>query len=204
MSQPAPTTTVPAVWPLRMFPKDLGVALVVAIALALGLLLKLQTEGDSKVFTSTDAGFGISYPANWRTISGESEFLLHIEDPIADSAYKTNITVESRELDPSSPPTLQELVDRRVVQRGNLLGYHFLSSSETTLAGARASEIQYAYVVQPIDTPRAASPPVVVQCREYVVVTQNRTYYITLSAPQSDFSQASDRFDRMIGTAKLQ
>jgi hypothetical protein len=197
------TGTVTKVWPLRTLPKDVGVGVVVAVALLLGLLLRTQALG-TRTFNSADTGFGISYPANWRTVTGNDGALLNIEDPLANSAYKTNVTIQSRELDPSSPPTLQELVDRRIVENGSLLGYHLLDSTETNVAGSRAMQLEYAYVVQPIDTPRSASTPVVVHCREYVVVAGNRTYYMTLAAPESDFSKASGQFDRMIGTAKLQ
>jgi hypothetical protein len=131
------------------------------------------------------------------------DVLLKVEDPQTDSAFKTALTVESRELDPQSPPTLQTLLDRRVEQRGALTGYHFLANTETTVGGLKAMQLQYAYVVQPIDEPRRASLPVVVRAREYIVVTQDRTYYITLAAPENEFERASARFDRILQTVQV-
>ena len=192
------------IWPLRTLPKDIGVAVVVLVALGLGLLLRWSLELSSTVYTSADNNFSISYPANWRTSTVTDTNLLQVENPETISAYKTNVSVESRELDPASPPTIQELIDRRVVQRGNLTGYHFLSNADSNVGGARAAEIDYAFVAQPIDTPRRAALPVVARSREYVVVTQNRVYYITLSAPENDFDRASGQFDNMLQTVRVQ
>jgi hypothetical protein len=191
------------VWPLRTRPKDIGVALVVLVALLLGWLLRWSVDGQTRIYESADHTFGIAYPATWRTNNVTETIMLRVEDPQTNSAYKTNVTVESRELDPSSPPTLQELIDRRVVQHGGQTGYHFLASAERTVGGARAAEIAYAFVAQPIDAPRRASLPVVARSREYIVVTEKRVYFITLAAPESDFDTATRRFDDMLQTVKI-
>jgi hypothetical protein len=191
-------------WPLRTRPKDIGVGVVVLVALALGLLLRLQVEGRRETFQSTDPSFTISYPAAWRANDDVDGAILSIENPQSGSPYKANVTVETRELDPAGPPTLQELVDRRVAQHSDLKGYHFLSNSNETIGDARAAQIEYAYTVLPIDMPRSASLPVVVRCREYIIVAEDRTYYITLAAAESDFAGASEQFDRMVQTARVQ
>jgi hypothetical protein len=192
-----------SVFQLRTLPKDVGVALVVLVALALGWLLFMRVDGRTKLYQSADTPFRISYPAVWNDAESLQDVLLKVEDPLADSAFKTTLTVESRELDPQSPPTLQTLLDRRVEQRSSLTGYHFLANSDATVGGAKAVEIEYAYVVQPIDEPRRASPPVVVRAREYIVVARDRTYYITLVAPENEFDRASARFDRVIQTVQV-
>src|SRR5262245_31856916 len=196
-------TDEPRVLPLRTLPKDLGVTLAVLVALGLGLLLFVSADGRTKVYQSADTPFRMAYPATWSYAESLQDVLLKVEDPQADSAFKTTLTVESRELDPQSPPTLQTLLDRRVEQRGALTGYHFLANSEATVGGVRAMQLQYAYVVQPIDEPRRASLPVVVRAREYIVITQDRTYYITLAAPENEFERASARFDRMLQTVQV-
>jgi hypothetical protein len=196
-------TDEPKVLPLRTLPKDLGVALAVLVALGLGLLLFLSTDGRTRVYQSADTPFRLTYPATWMDAQSLQDVLLKIEDPQADSAFKTALTVESRELDPQSPPTLQTLLDRRVEQRSTLTGYHFLANAETTVGGLKAMQLQYAYVVQPIDESRRASLPVVVRAREYIVVTQDRTYYITLAAPENEFERASARFDRILQTVQV-
>lgn len=192
------------VYRLHTAPKDLGVLLVLFAALALALALRFQIENRTTVFQDPDSPFRIAYPATWTSVEPLQDVLLNVEDPQTASVYKTTLTVESRELDPQAPPTLQDLVDRRVVQRSTLTGYHFLSNTETAIGEARGAQIEYAYVVQPIDTPRRASLPVVVQAREYIVVTRDRTYYITLAAPEADFAGASARLDRMFQTVQIQ
>jgi hypothetical protein len=84
-----------------------------------------------------------------------------------------------------------------------LTGYHFLGDGEATVGGAKAMQLEYAYVTQPIDEARRSSLPVVVRAREYIVVTQDRTYYITLAAPENEFERASQRFDQMIASVQL-
>ena len=189
---------------LRTLPKDLGVALVTLVALAAGFLLFLRTDGRTQQFQAEGAPFRISYPAGWSSSDSLQNVLLKVVDPQTDGAFKTSLTVESRELDPQNPPTLQTLLDRRVEQRGQITGYHFLADQDAVVGGAKSLESEYAYVVQPIDQPRRAALPVVVRAREYIVVTQDRTYYITLAAPESEFARASARFDQIIKTVQVQ
>jgi hypothetical protein len=184
-------------------PKDVGVALTLLVALALGWILLMQTEGRARAFQAADIPFRMDIPASWNSVASLQDALLKVEDTQAASPFKTTLTVESRELDPQSPPTIQTLLDRRVEQRAALTGYHFLGNGEATVGGAKAMQLEYAYVVQPIDEARRASLPVVVRAREYIVVAQDRTYYITLAAPESEFERASARFDRMIGTVRV-
>lgn len=184
--------------------KDLGVALVVLLALAAGFIISQVVINRSKLFQEADAPFQLEYPARWTDAQSLQEVLLKVEDPAADSAFKTSLTVETRELDPSAPPNMQQLIDRRVEQRSALTAYHFLSQRETTIAGAPAQELQYTYVVQPIDTPRRASLPVVVVARDYIILTATRIYYITLAAPENESETAGARMDRILASVKLQ
>jgi hypothetical protein len=192
------------VWPLRTLPKDIGVAALVAVALILGLVLRLQVEGRMKQYENADPSFSVSYPATWRVTQAKDGALLRLENPQTDSAYKTNMTVESRELDPASPPTIQDLADRRIVQHGALTGYHLLANTEQTINGVKGARLEYAYLIQPIDTPRSAVLPVVVHCREYILATRDRTYYFALAAPENDFARAVDQFERIVEKARIQ
>ena len=196
-------TDQPNVLRLRTLPKDVGVALAVLVALGLGLLLYLRVDGGTRLYQSADTPFRITYPASWIDAESLQDVLLKVVDPRAASAFKTALTVESRELDPQSLPTLQTLLDRRVEQRSRLTGYHFLANQEVTVGGAKAIRFEYAYVVQPIDEPRRASLPVVVLAREYIVVAQDRTYYITLAAPENEYERAGARFDQIIQTVQV-
>jgi len=193
-----------ALYRVRMLRKDVGVALVVVFALALGWLVRVQDQGRVKQFQDPNSPFRIAYPASWGVAGTLQDALLKVADPQTDSAYKTNLTIESRELDPASPPALQTLLDRRVAQHSTLTGYHFLGNRDAKVGGADSAVLEYAFVVQPIDQPRRPSLPVVVQAREYVVATKDRTYYITLAAPQSAFEADGAQFERIIQTVQLQ
>lgn len=198
------TTQHGSLYGLRMLRKDVGVALVVLVALAAGWLLRVQAEGGLKQFQAQDGPFRMAYPASWGVTDTLQDVLLKVADPQTDSAFKTNLTVESREVDPASPPDLQTLLDRRVEQRAALTGYHFLSNRDATVGGVNSAAFEYAYVDQPIDQPRRPSLPVVVQAREYIVAAADRTYYITLAAPEQEFAAAAVQFERMIQTVQVQ
>lgn len=196
-------TETGTVYGQRYARKDIGVAIVVFIALAIGLFLRMQTTTRATTFQDQSTGFRITYPATWGSVESLQAALLKVENPRTDSAFKTSLTVESRDLDPASPPTLQDLVDRRVAQRGTLTGYHFLSSNPAMVGNAKAMRQEYAYTVQPIDQPRRASLPVVVHAIEYVVLAKDSAYYITLAAPENEFDGARAEFEQIIQTVQL-
>lgn len=195
--------SAPAIYRLRTLPKDLGVALVVIVALGVGWLLMAQTEGRTRTYADPDGGFRISYPAGWIGVDTLQDLLLKVEDPQTGSAFKATLGVERRLLDLADPPTLQALLDRRVEERGQLTGYHLLADDEATVAGQRAIRLEYAYVVQPIDTPRRASLPVVVRARDYIVIAGDSAYYISLAAPAESYAQAGPTFERIIRSIEL-
>jgi len=188
----------------RFLRKDIGVAIVVLIALALGLLLRMQTVNRATIFQDKDTAFSITYPATWGSVESLQDVLLKVEDPQTNSTFKTTLAVETRDLDPQSPPTLQQLVDRRIAQRGGLTGYHFLSSDPATVGGAKAMRQEYAYIVQPIDQPRRASLPVVVHAMEYIVIGKENVFYITLAAPEGEFADARAQMEQIVETVKVQ
>lgn len=198
------SATQPSIRTFRTWNKDIGVAIVVIVALVIGFIISQIVINRAKTYHEPDSAFQLQYPARWTDAESLQDVLLKVEDPAADSAYKTSLTVETRELDPSAPPTMQTLVDRRVEQRSQLTAYHFLSNNETKVAGAPAQELRYTYVVQPIDTPRRASLPVVIIARDYIVLTPTRSYYLTLAAPENEFENASARMDAILQSVKLQ
>ncbi|MGB8647028.1 MAG: hypothetical protein WCF84_17460 [Anaerolineae bacterium] len=188
----------------RLWRKDIGVALVAVLAIVLGLLLRYQVESRVTTYQDPNSGFSITYPVTWGSVTSLQNALLKVEDPLTDSTYKTNLSISQRDLDPSSPPTLQTLMDRRVAQQSALTSYHFLANRDAVVDGAKGMELEYAYTVQPIDQPRRASLPVVVHAREYLVVTASQAFYITLAAPESDYDRASAKFDGIVKSIKLQ
>jgi len=183
--------------------KDIGVALVVAAALLAGLVLRSQIVGRTATFQDKASGFSVSYPATWGASASLKELMLKVEDQRTYSAFKTSLAVEKRGLDLQSPPTLQQLVDRRVAQQGTLTAFHLLSSRAEMVAGAKAMRQEYAYVVQPIDQSRRASVPVVVHAVDYIVITKNNAFFITLAAPEGAFGEASGVLDDIIETVKV-
>jgi hypothetical protein len=211
MTQATPTPETPApaddrsFYPMRYLRKDVGVAIVAGACLLIGLLIMNWATTRTQAFAAQDVPFGVSYPAGW--IATESLLdapLMKVEDPLADSSFKTSMTVETRELDPAAPPTLQEQLDRRVQDRSGLTGYHFLANTETTVAGQKAMRYEYAYTAQPLDEPRRASLPVVVVAQEYIVIAPDRTYYITFAVPENEIDLNRPRIEQIMQSVKLQ
>ncbi|HMQ34639.1 MAG TPA: hypothetical protein PKD53_28140 [Chloroflexaceae bacterium] len=192
------------IYDLRLRPKDLGVALIAALCLLGGWLLMQRTVERTIAFQSELTPLRLAYPAGWVEVPGAENILLNVADPATPSAFKSFISVENRPIDPASPPTLQTLLDRRVEQRQQLTGYHFLSDGEAEVAGVRALVSDYAYVAQPIDEARRAALPVVVQAREYILLTADQSYYVTMAAPEGQFAEASRQFDRVIASMQVQ
>ena len=183
--------------------KDIGVAIVVIVALCLGWLLRAYTLNRTIAFQDSETGLSLQFPAAWGTADSLQDVLLKVANPATDSAYKTNLVVEARDLDPQNPPTLQEFVDRRVTQKSNLTGYHFISEQDATVDGEKARQLVYTYVVQPNDQPRRVSLPVVVVAREYIVVGKDRVYYFTVAAPEQEFDAANAGLDDILKTVNL-
>jgi hypothetical protein len=189
---------------MRYLRKDVGVGIVAGACLLIGLLIMNWADTRTKAFTAQDVPFSMSYPAGWVTTESLLDApLIKVEDPIADSAFKTSMTVESRGLDTAAPPTMQELLDRRVQDRATLTGYHFLSNAESMVGGQKAMRYEYAYTAQPIDQPRRASLPVVVVAQEYIVIGKDNTYYITFAVPENEVDLNRPRIERVIQSVKL-
>lgn len=197
-------TTGTRIYNLRMRPKDLGVALVTVLCLLGGLALMLSTTLRTASFQHEASPLRLEYPASWIGVDALDDVALRVVDPATPGGLRSSLTVEERELDPAAPPTLQTLLDRRVAQRQQLMGYHFLSDGEAEVDGQRAIVSEYAYVVQPIDEARRASLPVVVHAREYIVISGAQSYYITMAAPEQQYAVVRRQFDRVIQSVTVQ
>ncbi|MEI8165718.1 MAG: hypothetical protein WCG26_05045 [Chloroflexales bacterium] len=198
------TTTNESIRALRLYPKDLGVAVIVLLCLLGGWLLMQVTITRTRSFQTDLAPITFTYPSGWIATALPENVLLQVADPGTTSAFKTTLTVESRLLDPTSLPTLQTLLDQRVAERQTLPSYHFLADAETEVAGTRAMRSEFAYVAQPIDAPRRAALPVVVHAAEYIIVAKDELYYVTLAAPEGEFPAARAQLDRVIASLKVQ
>src|SRR5512142_851723 len=108
------TSAVPRVREFYLLRKDVCVALVVLIALALGWFLRGSVQDRTTVFADSASHFKIAYPATWGSVESPSDVLLNVRDPRTNSPFKTTLTVEARGMEAGDPPTLQQLVDRRV------------------------------------------------------------------------------------------
>ena len=84
--------------------KDVGVAIVVIVALVLGWWLRSYTLSRTTAYRDSETGFSLQFPTAWGVADTLQDVMLKVENPATASAYKTNLVVEARELDPQNPP----------------------------------------------------------------------------------------------------
>jgi hypothetical protein len=193
-----------SIYKLRHTRKDVGVAIVVIAALLGGALLRQSVTQQTVAFADAGTGLRMSLPAGYaETSTMLPDAIVKMSDQYGASPYKSNVVVESLEIDKSNIPTLQQLMDRRVELRSKLTGYHFIGNNETSINGHKAMELRYAYVDQPIDQPRRVSLPVVVIGREYIALSTNRVYYITTAVPEQEADTAGADLQRVVETITI-
>jgi hypothetical protein len=152
-----------------------------------------------------NSGFAVSIPSYW-TVAEElpPDTFISAYDTRAESVYKSAIRAQSFATDPDNPAQLEDIVDRLVERHGEeLLAYHLLDIQPSTVAGAEARLVQYAYVTQPIDEPFMASPPVVVIASDYIIYTAGEYWILTLTADEKIADQAAGDFERIIQSITL-
>jgi len=155
--------------------------------------------------TDSFSGFSISIPSQWtvQTDSAADTFITAY-DSRAESAYKSSISGQSFAIDTENPATLNDIVDRLIQQRGDeLLAFHLLDDQPTTVAGAQARAVQYAYVTRPIDDPFSDAPPVVVIATDYVIYTANEYWVLTLVADEKIADREQKDFDNILKSVTL-
>lgn len=193
-----------AIYKIRHTRKDVGVAIVVILALLGGFFLRQSVTNQTATFADKATGLQMTYPAEYAEASTMlPDAVIKIADQYGATAFKSSLTVEALDIDKSNPPTMQQLMDRRVEQRSKLTAYHFIGNNETSVSGNKAMELRYAYVEQPIDEPRRVSLPVVVVGKEYIVLSKDRVYYITIAVPEEEADTAGAKLQKVVETIKI-
>lgn len=187
------------------FRADVLVAIVVAVALIGGYAYWQSLAGQTVQVTDSFSGFSIKIPNHW-TVEQDpsSDTFINAYDSRADSSYKTSISGQSFAIDTENPATLNDIVDRLIQQRGDeLMAFHLLDDQPTTIAGAEARAISYAYVTRPIDDPFSDAPPVVVITTDYVIYTANEYWVVTLVADEKIADHEQRDFNNILSSITL-
>jgi len=190
---------------------DILVIILCLVALIAGWFVKTayqyRTATHDILLDAADATLGkatVVLPTAWvattEPISGTQQFAMPVTyvDTGAASAYKTSFSADLRILEttPTDPTqTLHDYVDRAVTAHTkDLVGYQLLAEpAETTVNGAPARKIEYAYVTRPIDSQLRNAPPVVVRGIDYLVLKANHVYMITLTADVQAYNADTTR-----------
>ncbi len=187
------------------FRADVLVAVLVITALLAAYIYQLSLQARTTPVIDQNSGFALSIPNNW-TVEEEplADTFVSAYDSRVASVYKSTVAGRSFAIDPDNPAALEDIVNRLIDQHGQELpSYHLLDSQATTVAGAKAWAINYAYVAQPIDDPFMAAPPVVVIATDYVIYTNIEYWLITLTADEKVVDKEKRDFDRIIGSIDL-
>ncbi len=187
------------------FRADVLVAIVVVAALVGGFVYWQSLSGQTTRVTDSFSGFSMSIPNQW-TVQQDpsSDTFITASNSRADSSYKSSISGQSFAIDTDNPATLDDIVDRLIQQRGDeLMAFHLLDDQPTTVAGAQARAVSYAYVTRPIDDPFSDAPPVVVIATEYVIYTANEYWVVTLVADEKIAAKEQKDFDNILASVSL-
>jgi len=184
---------------------DLLVALVVAVALAIGWFYKESVLSQVTPAVDPNSQFQVGLPSHWLTHELESvDTFLSAENPRADSVYKSAIVGQSFLLDPDNPTSLDTIVDRLVQRHGDeLTGYHLLDIRTDTIDGAETRIVEYAYVVQPIDQPFRAAVPVVVHAFDYVIYTPTEYWILAFTADEQLMAKEQKSLEQIVASVEL-
>jgi hypothetical protein len=189
------------------FRADVLVAVVVAAALVGAFFYKQSLSAQTTRVSDPHSGFALSIPGHWATKdAGELSADTFVEafNPRADSVYKSTVIGQSFLIDSDNPVAIATIVDRIIQRHGDeLLGYQLLDILSTTVAGAEAQQIDYAYVARPIDDPFMASPPVIVLATDYVVYAPTEYWIVTLTVDEQIASKEQADFGAIVKSIML-
>lgn len=180
------------------------VFLLVAIALLAGWFLKISIEGRAETFT--DGNISLSYPATWfrEPMAAAQGLALKASDLHSASLYRPAVALQLTQAAPALPDTEDRLTPTVTTWTfGNsqkLSNYRVLSTEHVDIAGQKAIRIDYTYVSEPIASPYRRALPVVVEAVDYVILSQDQAYVVTLAADAHDFEQAQDQFETILNS----
>jgi hypothetical protein len=149
-----------------------------AVALAAGLLLRVNIENASFLFTDSRTGIRLRYPANWILERGSADgpFIMRVEDPAA-LPFKTSLSISALATGPDSTINdITTLID--ITRAGQLASYKSLDISPTTLGGRPATQLTYAYATTETN-PSLRSLPVIVRGVDIIVLSRSQTFVLT-------------------------
>ena len=184
---------------------DALVGAVVLLALVIGWVYRGSLLNQTKRLTDDVSGLQLDVPATWISALDKTTAIdLAVVNPRAASAYKTQLALYSRVLDPDNPAPLDGVIDRLIERHtADLDSYQLLAVDNRTVQGADSAVLEYAHVVNPIDDPFRASVPVVVHVVEYVIYTPTQYWVLTLSADEQAYAATAATFEKIVQSVQL-
>lgn len=177
---------------------ELSVVILTVVALALGWWLKTSVENRSLAFNS--AGMSAQTPAGWLITKASGDEVLHVTDRTT-SAFGTTYIVQEKTV--PADADLGQVVSLLTLERGNnLTAFRVLKQQEVTVAGQKATEIEYVYVESAANVTHAVLPAVV-HGLDYVFVKNGQAVIVTYRADQSAFDTDLGRFLRFLVSVKF-
>lgn len=176
---------------------------LVLVMLAIGLVARVATSGQTKPFS--ESGVALSYPAEWSELAWEGR-LLYAADPLSSGSFPTSVSVQQLPM-ADVGQNLEALSDVALAwstrQGKELLGYRALRVEPTTLNGQEAVRIEYGYVASPQMGTASSTLPVVARAQDILIRQGETLTVITLAADADSFDGASATWEAILASVNV-
>lgn len=199
---PATTAGTPAPGRAAWSRLDLRLWTALLVLLALGLAPVRAATGAVTAFTHPD-GLRLAYPAGWLAARRDGA-VLAVQAPVSRGPVPTELRVTAAPRPRGQSPAAIAAADV-VARSGALSLYRALAIEPTTVPGAEAVAVEYAFVTDPHAAVLAAERiPAVVRGVELVVVTSTRVFRVDLRTSAGSFEQVRPTFDRIRRSVRVE
>ena len=169
----------------------IAVVILLAVALAAGLLLKSISESQTR--TVTAGGVTAAVPGDWIYQPGAGDVAFVANDPrIAGHRYVvSHVDAAGR--------TLRDVVGTHAGAKSQLFAaYQPIAREQVTIGGRTGESVTYAFVVE-----RAGQVPQVIQARDVYLEGGDRILVISTEAPADRFADSTGAFDAFVQSVRV-
>jgi hypothetical protein len=164
----------------------LAVLIILAVALVLGLVLKMFVEGQTRAVSG--GGLNAAIPADWVYQPGGGDVAFVANDPRI-PGHRYLVTQIA-----GAPGGLRESVDRYSGAKSQLHeAYQSLGGEPVTIGGRSGEAVDYAFVLD-----REGRVPQAIQARDVFFQNGDRVLVISLEAPTDRFEESLPAFEAFV------
>jgi hypothetical protein len=174
------------------------VAIVAAVSLTLGLVLRQTSQGTTWTYENAEAGIQAQYPAGWLA-DEDGIYLARIRDPKA-RPFKTQYLITV--VPAGGQTSVRNVLDSLTLQRSvNLPAYRVISVEQIEQGDQVITRMEFVFV-DADPNPFIERLPVVVHGIDRIVLDGNRAIIATLMAENTTFEANREGFERFVASLR--